>query len=97
MTALELTNYPASGTEAALRPVMFGGASDRVVVLIEIFEGDSGEDSYAFTIGNGPRNDEVSTFLTDLADMVTMVAESAGPVVAAKLERMTHGDAERDE
>lgn len=89
MSDIALTNYPASGDEGALRTVLFGVPSNRVVVMIEIFEGEEGEDSYALTIGNGPTNPEIPEFLSDVSELLKAISDSGAVVIVEELERLS--------
>lgn len=84
-----ITNYPPNGVEGALiGPVYFGPGAGPIRVLLELEASDDGEGlAVAITIGGGPEHEEIPAFLTDIASILSVIAEQAPEEVAAAVRR----------
>lgn len=81
---IRVVNYPPSAPEATIRPVGFG-VGEKINVLIEIGDAEGDELDIAITVGGGPEHDELAAFLTDLAELLTVIAPRAAEEIKAEL------------
>lgn len=88
---VSLNNYPPSGGQAAMRPMLFGGPGP-ARVFIEL-DADEHSMKVALTLANVAENDEIPTFLADLIELLQMVASSplTTSALAAELARTEGG------
>lgn len=60
---LRLFNFPATGDESITKEVVFGPESPAIAFLLQI---DSDASGLEIVVGNGPRNEDLTTVLPDL-------------------------------
>lgn len=82
--SIDVRNFPPSGPNAELRPMMFGGPGNPLA-LVEIV----GETEVVITLANLAENDEIADQIRAVIELLELVlGEDVEGKAAAELERM---------
>lgn len=82
--SIDVRNFPPGGPNAELRPLMFGGPGNPMM-LVEIV----GESDVTITLANVAENDEIPETLERMKDLLELVlGTDVGQKAEAEIERM---------